>query len=276
MFGFVTANIKELSKEELARYNAVYCGICRRIRMQSSSLSRFGLRYDMAFLALLLLSLYEPEEKSGKKACEFHPLKPRPWVDDPIIAYCADMNVALCYYKALDDYHDEQKRFSKTAIGIFEKSMDRIVGHYPRQCKTIDRVIHQLGELEHANCADADLVASCFGELMGELLVYKEDRWEETLRNMGMSLGRFIYLADAAIDYRDDVKKGQYNPYIAMGTGANWVRWEEYLVLEMGRCTDYYQRLPLLQDKKILDNILYSGIWLAYRQKQRGERKHNG
>ena len=119
-------------------------------------------------------------------------------------------------------------------------------------------------------------VAGCFGELMAELFVYNEDRWEETLRNMGMSLGRFIYLADAAIDYRSYVKKGSYNPYVAMGTGTNWVRWEEILVMEMGRCTDYYQRLPLVKDKKILDNILYSGIWLAYRQKQRGERKHNG
>lgn len=276
MFGFVTANIKELSKEEIARYNAVYCGICRRIRIQSSSASRFGLSYDMAFLALLLLSLYEPEEKSGKRACGFHPLNPRPWVDDPIIAYCADMNTALCYYKALDDYRDEKKRFSGRAIKIYEQSMDRIFSHYPRQCKAMDRVITQLGQLERAQCSDADLVASCFGELMAELFVYKEDRWESTLRDMGMSLGRFIYLADAAIDYREDVKKGNYNPYIAMGTGTNWVRWEEYLVMEMGRCTDYYKRLPLVKDKKILDNILYSGIWLSYRQKQRGERKRNG
>lgn len=276
MFGFVTANVKELSKEELTRYNGVYCGICRRIRIQSSGASRFGLSYDMAFLALLLLSLYEPEERSGKGACGFHPLNPRPWVDDPIIAYCADMNVALCYYKALDDYRDEGKRAARMAMGIYEKSMDRIAGRYPRQCKAIDRAIEELSRLENAQCDDADLVASCFGKLMAELFVYKEDRWEQTLRNMGMSLGRFIYLADAAIDYRSDLKKGSYNPYIAMGTGVNWVQWEEYLVMEMGRCTDYYQRLPLIQDKKILDNILYSGVWLSYRQKQRGERKRNG
>lgn len=276
MFGFVTANMKELSKEELARYNAVYCGICRRIRIQSTSASRLGLSYDMAFLALLLLSLYEPEEKSGKRACGFHPLKPRPWVDDPIIAYCADMNVALSYYKAMDDYYDEKKRSAKMAMELFGKSMDRIFSHYPRQCKAIDQSVQRLAALEKARCTNPDTVAACFGELMAELFVYKEDRWESTLRDMGMALGRFIYLADAAIDYREDLKKKNYNPYIAMGTGTNWVRWEEYLVLEMGRCTDAYQRLPLVQDKKILDNILYSGIWLSYRQKQRGERKHNG
>ena len=99
---------------------------------------------------------------------------------------------------------------------------------------------------------------------MGELLVYEEDFWVPTLREMGMALGRFIYLADAAVDYCKDSKKKKYNPYLAMGTGENWPQWEEYLVLAMSRCTDYYERLPLVQDKAILDNILYSGVWTNF------------
>ena len=275
MFGFVTANIKELSKEEMSRYNAVYCGICRRIRMQSSALARFGLSYDMAFLGLLLLSLYEPEETSGKKACNFHPLRPRPWVDDPIIAYCADMNIALSYYKALDDYNDDKKLIAKLAMDVFGESMDRICLKYPRQCKAIDHYTQQLTRLEKTNCKNADEVAGCFGALMAELFVYQEDQWSENLRQMAIALGKFIYLADAAVDYRSDIKKRHYNPFIAMKTGENWKQWEEYLVLNMGRCTDYYERLPLVQDKAILDNILYSGVWLSYRHKQRGEKKHD-
>ena len=276
MFGFVSANIKELSKAELARYNQVYCGICRRIRLQSSSLSRFGLSYDVAFLALLLLSLYEPEEASGKPACGLHPLRPRPWVDDPIIAYCADMNVALCYYKALDDCNDEGKASAKLAMKVFEPHMSRITTCYRRQCDAIAQQLQQLTALEKAGCTNPDTVAACFGELMAELFVYQQDRWEPTLREIGMALGRFIYLADAAIDYHSDEKKKNYNPFLAMQTGENWAKWEEYLVLEMGRCTDYYQRLPLIQDKRVLDNILYSGIWLTYSRKRREKRSDNG
>ena len=89
---------------------------------------------------------------------------------------------------------------------------------------------------------------------------------------MGAALGRYIYLADAAVDYRHDVKKKQYNPFRAMETGEDWARWEEYLVLEMGCCTEHFERLPLVQDKDILDNILYSGIWLEYRRKQREQK----
>ena len=57
MFGLVSVNMKELSKAEKARYNAVYCGICRGIRQECSQLARLGLSYDMAFLALLPMSL---------------------------------------------------------------------------------------------------------------------------------------------------------------------------------------------------------------------------
>ena len=94
MFGFVTANGKELTLEQKNRYNAVYCGICRQIRDRSGQLSRLGLSYDMAFLALLLMSLYEPEEISGQRSCMLHPVKPKPWVDNVYIRYAADMNGA--------------------------------------------------------------------------------------------------------------------------------------------------------------------------------------
>jgi len=89
------------------------------------------------------------------------------------------------------------------------------------------------------------------------------------LRQIGMALGRFIYLADAAVDYHRDKKKHSYNPFLAMGMEEDWQRWDQYLVLIMDRCTDYFERLPLVQDKKLLDNILYSGVWIQYRQRQR-------
>ena len=102
--------------------------------------------------------------------------------------------------------------------------------------------------------------------MLGELLVYREDLWAPILRQMGDALGRFIYLADASVDYRKDLRKGKYNPFIAMGGGEDRQRWEEYLVLNMARCTEFYEKLPLVQDKKILDNILYSGVWTNFRR----------
>ena len=273
MFGYVTANWKELSKEQQDRYGSIYCGICRQIHARSGNTARLGLSYDIAFLGTLLMSLYEPEEESGKNACLMHPIKRRPWVDNEIICYCADMNVALAYYNCLDDWQDDRKLSAKVLADLFGKRYPAIESRYPRQCGAIREGIARLSELETANCPNPDEPAGAFGELMAELFVYEEDLWAPTLRQMGQALGRFIYLLDAAMDYDKDEKKGKYNPYLAMGTGKDPAQWEEYLVLTMGRCTQAFEKLPLVQDKALLDNILYSGVWISYRG-NRKERDH--
>ena len=271
MFGFVTANSAELSAEQKDRYGAVYCGICRRIRSQHSGLARMTLSYDMAFLALLLMSLYEPEETAGDRACNLHPVKPRTWVDNEYVRYAADMNVALAYYQCMDDWQDEKKLSAHVMAGHLEQRMGPLKDQYPRQCAAIEDGIAQLAALEKAKCDNPDEPANCFGQLMGELLVYREDLWAPYLRRLGHALGRFIYLADAVVDYDKDRRKGRYNPLDEASRG----RWEEYLVLAMGRCTEEFEKLPLVQDKPLLDNILYSGVWRNVRRKKRQEDKHD-
>lgn len=264
MFGYVTANRKDLDKDQQQRYAAVYCGICRQIRERSSQTARLSLSYDMAFLALLLMSLYEPEETAGKRSCGLHPVKPRPWVDNAYIRYAADMNVALAYYKALDDIRDDGSTTATVAASVLCKSLPEIEKRYPRQCQAMEDCIARLSKLEQEGCKDLDQPAACFGQLMGELMVYEEDMWAPALRQMGISLGRFIYLLDAAVDYRKDKKKGKYNPFLAMGTGENLEKWEQYLVMDMARCTEYFESLPLVQDKALLNCILYSGVWMEF------------
>ncbi len=271
MFGYVTASFKELSKEQQERYNSVYCGICRRIHAQSGNVSRLSLSYDMAFLALLLMSLYEPEEVSGRDACIPHPVKKKLWVDNPYVRYAADMNVALAYYNCLDDWQDDKKLSARAMASVLGRHLPETEKNYPRQCSAIRACIGRLSQLEKENCPNPDEGASCFGELMGELLTYREDLWASDLRQTGFFLGRFIYLLDAALDYGKDLKKEKYNPFLAMGAGKNWDRWEEYLVLTMGRTTAAFEKLPLVQDKALLDNILYSGVWVNYRRKRKEE-----
>lgn len=267
MFGFVTASVKELDQAQQDRYGSVYCGICRQIRSRAGQTARLGLSYDMAFLALLLMSLYEPEETSAPLRCAAHPLRRRDWVSNRYVEYAADMNVALFYYKLLDDWQDDKKFSAKVLAGSFEKHLDAIEARYPRQCGAIRDCLDKLSALEKENCPNPDEPAACFGHLMAELLVYHDDLWADTLRQVGFHLGRFIYMADAAVDYRQDERKGKYNPFLALGTGEDWTRWDEYLVLAMGRCTANYEKLPLVQDKAILDIILYSGVWVNFKGK---------
>ena len=273
MFGYVTASYDELSEAQKSRYGAVYCGICRSIRQQSGQLARLCLSYDMAFLALLLMSLYEPEETSGGNACILHPIKKRPWVANQYVRYAADMNVALAYYNCMDDWQDDRNPTARAAAAVLKAPCTAIETRYPRQCDAIRRCIEDLSKLESANCPNPDEAANCFGQLMGELLVCHDDLWAPILRDMGHSLGRFIYLADAVNDLPRDKKKRKYNPFLAAGLDGTEAQLEQYLVLDMARCTESFEKLPLVQDKALLDNILYSGIWVEYRRRNGNDRR---
>ena len=137
MFGFVSASLEELSEEQRGRYQAVYCGICRAIRKEDGQLCRMALSYDMAFLALLLMSLYEPEETTGRGRCIAHPGKRRPWTDNEYIRYAARMNVALACFKARDDWEDEEKTSAKLLAKVFGRNEAAIEAEFPRQCAAI-------------------------------------------------------------------------------------------------------------------------------------------
>ena len=272
MFGYVTASVKELEKDQRERYRSVYCGICRQIRARSSGAARVVLSYDMAFLALLHMSLYEPHEEQGRGGCIVHPLRRTPWTDNGPVRYAADMNVLLGFRNAQDDWEDDRRRSAKWLASILEPHAIRIREAWPRQYAAVERCLEELSRLEKENCPDPDAPAAAFGQLMGELMVWQEDMWAPTLRRLGDALGRFIYLTDAAADYDKDLKHGAYNPFIASGRGKDPEAWEQYQLMAMGRCVDAFERLPLVQDKGLLDNILYSGVWIR-QKKQRKEEK---
>lgn len=272
MFGFVMTNPKALSLEEQTRYEGMYCGVCRSIGKRCSKSCTVGISYDMAFLHMLLASLYEPAEDQAVKRCALHPVHGRHTVTSKVTEYCADMNVALAYYNCLDKWQDDRKLAGLAGSKVFGRHWKEISHRWPRQCSAIADCITQLSACEAENCPNPDLPANCFGHLMGELLVYQEDLWAPHLREMGMGLGRFIYLADAAVDYEKDLKRGSYNPWAAMGSQLDPESWKVHLTMAMARCTDAYEMLPLVQDKSILDRILYDGVWTIYRQKR--ERKN--
>ena len=144
MFGYIRPHIPALRVAEYEYYRAIYCGICRAIRDADGQLCRLGLSYDMVFLALLLTSLYEPEEFSGQSRCIAHPAKRRPWADNEYIRYAARMNVALACYNFLDDWNDDGKMSAKLLSEVFGRAMPRIREEYPRQCVAMEQSLVQL------------------------------------------------------------------------------------------------------------------------------------
>ena len=139
MFGFVVANQKALTPEQLRRYRAFYCGLCRSLSGRHGASARLTLTYDMTFLVLLLGSLYEPEETRGTERCAPHPVRPHEWVQTRFTDYAADLNVLLAYYNCEDDWADDRNAIKHAGALLLKPRLPALQKAYPRQCGAVER-----------------------------------------------------------------------------------------------------------------------------------------
>ncbi|MDO4182317.1 MAG: DUF5685 family protein [Coriobacteriia bacterium] len=262
MFGYLTADMGALPAEEQDRYKQVYCGLCHTMGQQLGQRTRLTLSHDLTFIALLLMSLYEPQETLSTSGCPVHPLERRTWTTNAYVEYAADMNVALMYHKCLDDWNDDHSHTKHTVAKLLEKAYLQAQTRWPRQCSALEQGLARISEIECTPQASPDEAGNVFGLIMGELVVVHEDQWAETLRAFGRHLGRFVYQMDAACDLEDDLKSGSYNPFAHRNLEPEDIH--SLLLGYMGAAVNHFERLPLVQDIHLLRSVLYAGCWHRY------------
>lgn len=269
MFGYVVANKPELRMREFYKYKAYYCGLCKVLKEKYGFLGQITLTYDMTFLVILLTSLYEEELKQEEHRCMIHPAKKQKMLYNNITEYAADMNVILTYYKLLDDWEDEKSKIGFAGMAVMKNTFRRLQAKYPEKSEVIHSCLNNLRKSEVQAEENIDMIARHFGELMGELFVYKKDVWETTLREMGFYLGKFIYIMDAYDDVEKDIKKQNFNAFIPMLSKKDFDEiCEEMLNCILAECTNRFEKLPCIEDVEILRNILYAGVWNKFNQKR--------
>lgn len=265
----MSAHKPELRMREFYKYKAYYCGLCKVLREKYGILGQVTLTYDMTFLVILLTSLYENETSREEHRCIVHPTKKQKMLWNEITEYAADMNIILTYYKLLDDWEDEKSMVGCIGHRAYRRDFCELQRIYPEKCEVIRECLERLHQCELERESNVDIVARCFGELMAELLVYKKDVWEATLREMGFYLGKFIYILDAYDDIEKDIEKENYNPLISLSRQDNFdEKCEEMLNLVLAECSHHFEKLPCVEDVEILRNILYAGVWDKFNQKR--------
>lgn len=258
-----------MTEEQLQRYRGAYCGLCRCLGQRHGQLTRLSLTYDMTFLALFLGGMYEPEETAERFRCVVHPKGTHESIITSFTEYAADMNVLLAYLNCLDNWKDDRSVIALAESAVFRKGYRDAALRYPRQAEAIEREMKALEALEKAQCDRPDLPANCFGRLLGELFVVDErDHFADELRRFGFFLGKFIYLYDACMDYEEDKRRGSYNPLV-LGLRGELTEESarELLTGYISSCVQIFDGLPIVQDSVIIKNILYSGVWQAFRKK---------
>jgi len=265
MYGYIVVNQPELKFKEYDIYRSYYCGLCDALRDAAGLKGQMTLSYDMTFLVMFLSGLYEPETTFALERCVAHPARKHPVRRNEVTDYVADMNILLAYYKCLDDWNDEKKitklTFAKTLAGKV-KGIER---KFPEKARLIKECLDNLSELEKKEEPNIDKPAAEFGRLLGEILVMKEDEWADSLRRIGNSLGRFIYLIDAYDDLDKDIKTGNYNVFKYHDKGDAFDEFcENILRTYMAGCAREFEMLPILDNAEILRNIIYSGVWTKF------------
>lgn len=257
----------DLTFREFETYKAYYCGLCKYLKRNHTEISRLTLNYDITFLIVLLTSVYEPASEVYHEHCIVNPLKEKKHISNEITEYAASMNILLSYYKLQDNVADDGGIKNKLAEIAYRKSFDTALKKYPEKARAIKENLDRLSDLEKSESTNIDEISNTFGNLMAEVFSYKDDEYAQRLKNVGFNIGKYIYILDAFADLDDDIKNKSYNPFISYKDDreALKMRVDKLISMILSRLEMNILSLDLNLNKTIIENILYSGIYLRYK-----------
>lgn len=273
MFGYVRSHAPQLRLCEWECYRAYYCGLCKTMGKCTGQCSRLSLSYDFVFLAAVRCSLAGEKPETKKFRCLLHPFRRRLMVKrSPQLSYCADASALLLAAKIDDDLRDERgfrrlRAFFRRLF--FHGAIRRAKKRHPDLYKTINANLARLHELEADEAlASADAPAEIFGELLAGIFgAGLEGDKARIGAAIGNAVGRWIYLADAADDLKEDAKKKRYNPLLRLfgsaPTPTDWKTLQTGLTATLvpaQRAFELMDDFPTPELREIIANILYLGL----------------
>lgn len=267
MFGYVRINKMDLTFREYEHYKAYYCGLCKYLKRNHTELSRMTINYDITFLIVLLSSIYQPSAQVFHEKCIVDPVKKKKHIINEITEYAASMNILLAYYKLEDDVNDEGGIKSRLVRRAYRKSFKTAYDKYPQKADFIKACLGELRSIEEDQSTSIDQTSNCFARLLEEIFDYKDDEYRDRLRKVGFNIGKYIYIMDAYEDLDQDLEKGRYNPFSSYKDDREGlkVKVDKLIGMTLARLEEAILNLDIKVNKSIIDNIIYSGVYLRYK-----------
>ena len=276
MFDYVSVKQDYLSKEELDKYQAYYCGLCKKLKENCGSKGKMLLNYGMTFVIILLSSIYTPIEVEQLGICGLHFTRKRKHLTNCISDYVACMSIMLSYYSVVDEWKDEHNPVKNRISALLRKEYEDMAAKYPRQANAISEYNEKMKTYEQNEEVNIELVSGTIGELFGEIIAWKEDCYYEELKNFGFYLGKFVYLVESYEEFETDERKNKYNP-LRIFKDENKDDFEILFMLMlkslMFECEKSLKRFPIVTNKKLIDDILESGVWFKYEEIQNKKKR---
>lgn len=267
MFGYVRINKMDLTFREYDHYKAYYCGLCKYLKRNHTELSRLTINYDITFLIVLLSSIYQPSAQVFHEKCIVDPVKKKKHIINEVTEYAASMNILLAYYKLEDDVNDEGGIKSRLARRAYKKSFKTAYDKYPQKAEYIRACLEDLRSLEQDLSSSIDQTSNCFGRILEEIFDYRDDEYRDRLRKVGFNIGKYIYIMDAYEDLDEDLEKGRYNPFTSYREDRDGLkdRVDKLIGMTLSRLEGAILDLDIKVNMAIIDNIIYSGVYLRYK-----------
>ncbi len=276
MYGYISANLKELSIAEKKTYQAYYCGLCICLRKEYGIAGRMMLKRDLTFYILLTAGLYHLRHSTTEFVCPVHPAKKKTAFVNEATRYTAAMDILLSYHSMQDRWYEDHSYAGRVMGRMIQKAYQSVTEAYPRQAEAVERYIAKLQEYTLRREKNGEVYAGAAGEMLGELFVWKDDEYAEELRTIGYYLGKFVYFMDAYEDLEEDRQKRDFNPFDDIfrkdPDGADTVC-RLMLTSLITECVRSSERLPEGHYTSLIRNVLYSGIWCRYEELQKQRSK---
>lgn len=277
MFGYVKIYKPELKIKDYEAYQGVYCSLCKQIGKEYGQLARLTLNYDFTLLALSRLAF--ADECCGFKdsRCSFNPTKKcKQCINgENELSFAAAAAMIMVYFKLCDDISDSSffKGLIKRIIRpFFSLKRNKAKKLYPELDEIISNAMLEQSKVENKKNAGIDASAHPSAFAMGKLLCYGfEGETAQKLDRFGYLAGRWVYLADALDDMKDDMKTGSFNVFNKKDKSEEENR--EYamgvLNLTAAQLTREYESLNPQRFGAILENIVFDGLYNTVEQIRR-------
>ncbi len=259
-----------LSNTERERFHGVYCGLCHALGRRYGFAARFLLNFDFTFLAILLLR--GEDAPCERRRCAAHPCKGCAAAHAAALDTAANHSVILAWWQIQDHIVDHGLfaglKYRLAALflsGAYRKARAVL----PTFDESVRRRLRELNERERERCASLDAAAEPFAALLASIAEAEGDKTRRrVLRQIFYHLGRWIYLIDAADDFKSDARSGNYNP-LRYRYGVEGNELSEESKLALGETLDASIRqmaaaYALLDEgvwTSILDSVFYDSLY---------------
>lgn len=285
MLGYVKTYKPELKIKDYEAYRGLYCSLCRTLGRQYGVFSRLLLSYDVTFLLVVMLSVKNTLPTFKKGRCPFNPTKRCNYCIDcsSFLSFAAAVTVLMFYYKIKDNIADSRffrRLFMRMILPYATHLRKKALKKYKRLDSIISGGMYRQAYTEATKTDSTDKAAHESADTLGRIFCY-DDADNVALYRFGYSVGRWVYLLDAADDVEKDLKNKSFNVFVnrylinAPDDFSEEIKNEIEATLNMSRARALEELSNLKSEYfiPVIENILSDGMSTSMNKVLKGKEK---